>query len=56
MHDPRPRHAVALALLLVLAWGGLCGCPARLWAVTPERMTPVVRAVRDASPAVVNVK
>ena len=56
MHDPRPRPAVALSTLLVLACGLLFALSADAWAVTPERMTPIVRAVANASPAVVNIQ
>jgi serine protease Do len=56
MHDPRPRHAIVPIALLALAWSWLAILPAAVWAVTPERMTPTVRAVHGASPAVVNIQ
>lgn len=56
MHDPRPRDAVSLAVFMVLALGWLSLCGSTAEAVSPERLTPIVRAVRDASPAVVNIQ
>lgn len=56
MHDPRPRDAASLATLLVLALGWLPLACSTASAVSPERLTPVVRAVRDARPAVVNIQ
>jgi len=56
MHDPRPRDAVSLATFMVLAWGWLSLCGSTAEAISPDRLTPIVRAVRDASPAVVNIQ
>ena len=56
MHDPRRRNAVSLATFMVLAWGWLSLCGSTAEAISPDRLTPIVRAVRDASPAVVNIQ
>jgi len=56
MHDPRPRDAVYLTVLKLLALGCLSACNATAEAASSDRMTPVVRAVRGASPSVVNIQ
>ncbi len=56
MQDPRSRDAVSLTVLTLLALGWLSLCSATAEAVSSDRMTPIVRAVRDASPAVVNIQ
>ncbi len=59
MLDPRcrdlslPIPAVTLALLAAVC---LSTCPGFAWAVSHERLTPIVRAVRDCGPAVVNIQ
>ena len=56
MHDPRHRDAVSLAILTSLALGWLTVCGSKAKAVSPDRLTPIVRAVRGASPSVVNIQ
>ena len=59
MHDPRSRdHCLPLPLALLALLAAIClsTCPQYATAVSQERLTPIVRAVRDCSPAVVNIQ
>ncbi len=59
MHDPRPRDTAnrifpsGKVLLAAFVLGFLAQS---VWGQSSARMTPIVRAVRDASPSVVNIQ
>lgn len=59
MHDPRYRAVFLriqfIALPLLAITGLVLGIQAS-WAVSPDRITPIVHAVQDASPSVVNIQ
>ena len=59
MHDPRSRDLfvqLPIARLTLLAIVAIVAYPQIAIAVSEERLTPIVRAVRDCSPAVVNIQ
>jgi len=57
MHDPRSRYAfprIPFAAIFLLAF--LLPAARSATAVTSERLTPIVQAIRDCSPAVVDIQ